>query len=153
MAIDMQAESTMMNSRAFKIFLLLYLAARARGLTIIDYQCNFASSLLQCANSSLDISKELDYYTLDLSSNDIAWKITEQFVEYNQECHYSIQLQTGEMHAYIMRACTCINNLHTCMHNNIISLAMQLAVIWELMEVAVQKILLTVHHHHQIKIT
>ena len=96
MAVDMQAESTMMNSRVFKIFLLLYLATR--GLTI-DYQSNFtSSSSLQCTNSSLNNikSEDLKYYTLVLSSNNITWKITE-YVECNQERCYSIQIQTGEL--------------------------------------------------------
>ena len=108
----MQAESTMMNSRVFKIFLLLYLATR--GLTIIDNQRNFiSSSSLQCTNSSLNNTEteDLEYYTLELSSNNITWKITE-YVECNQECCYSIQIQTGELctssvhiHNYSLRTC------------------------------------------------
>lgn len=83
-----------MNSTVFKLFLhiLLYLATTGLA-AITSYQCNFASASLWCASNSQDCES----YTLELNSNDTTWNITEQFIEYNQECHYSIHLQTGEI--------------------------------------------------------
>ena len=84
-----------MNSTVFKLFLhiLLYLATTGLA-AITGYQCNFASPLLQCISNS---QEDCDSYTLELNSNNITWNITEQFIECNQECHYSIHLQTGEI--------------------------------------------------------
>ena len=92
-----QAGVAMTNNTVLKVFLLLYLVTR--GLASIGYQHNFTSPLPQCANNNLSITKESDFYTLELNSN-LTWNITEQFVECGQQCRYSIHLHTGETITY-----------------------------------------------------